>query len=243
MAGHNKWSQIKRAKAATDAKRGKVFSKLSRDITVAAKTSGPDPEMNAQLRMLLLQAKSANMPADNIQRAIKRATDAESGAIQFQDLIYEVYGPSGVALLVMASTDNRNRTAAEVRGVLNKNQGHLADPGAVSRLFNRCGQIMILRENADEETLMELALEAGADDFKADEQGYEILTEPARFEAAHQAIEKANIPCEVAHITSIPQITVPVSGEDAEAIHKLIDALEDDDDVRAVYCNAEFPED
>ena len=240
MAGHNKWSQIKRAKGATDAKRGKIFSKLSRDITVAAKNGGPDPDMNAPLRMVLLKAKSANMPADNIQRAIKRATDADSGAAQYQDLIYEVYAPGGVALLVEALTENRHRTAAEVRGVLKKNHGRLAESGSVTRLFHRKGQMMILRENGNEEQVMEWALDAGAEDFRADESGYEIQTEPSDFERVHQEMEAKGANFEVAHITYIPELTAPVVGEDAEAVHKLIDALEDDDDVRTVVSNAEF---
>src|SRR5947199_6913052 len=185
MAGHSKWAKVKHFKGALDAKRGKIFSKLSREITIAAKIGGGDPAMNPRLRMVLLKCRSANMPSDNIERAIKKGTGGGEGA-NFEDLTYEIYGPSGVALLVEVSTDNRNRTASEIRSIVTKNGGSIATQGAVSRLFQRKGQIIVRREGANEDQLMEAALEAGAEDFKSDPEGFEILSEPAKFEAVHR---------------------------------------------------------
>ncbi len=242
MAGHNKWAKVKRLKAVVDAKRGKIFSKLAREITMIAKTGGGDPEMNPRLRMVLLKCRSVNMPADNIDRAIKKGAGGGEGA-NFEDLTYEIYAPHGVALLVEISTDNRNRTAAEIRSLVTKNGGSIATAGSVSRLFHRKGQIIVSREAASEEKLMELALEAGAEDFKTDEQGFEILTEPAMFEAVHQKMERAGIKPEAAEITSLPAVTVPLANAAAAgAAGKLIDSLEDHDDVKEVFSNAEFPD-
>jgi YebC/PmpR family DNA-binding regulatory protein len=242
MAGHSKWSKVKRIKAVVDAKRGKIFSKLAREVTVTAKTGGGDPEMNPRLRMVLLKCRSVNMPADNIDRAIKKGTGGGEEA-NFEDLTYEIYAPHGVALLVEISTDNRNRTAAEIRSLVTKNGGSIATPGSVSRLFHRKGQIIVTREAAVEEKLMELALEAGAEDFKAEEQGFEILTESAMFEAVHRKLEDAGIKPEAAEITSLPTVTVPLADPTAVgAAGKLIEALEEHDDVKEVYSNAEFPE-
>ncbi|HEV2319365.1 MAG TPA: YebC/PmpR family DNA-binding transcriptional regulator [Verrucomicrobiae bacterium] len=241
MAGHSKWAKVKHFKGAIDAKRAKIFSKLGREITMAAKLGGGDPDMNPRLRMILLKCRGANMPADNIERAIKKGVGGGDGA-NFEDLTYELYGPNGVALLVEVSTDNRNRTASEVRSIVTKNGGSIATPGSVSRLFQRKGQIIVSRENAGEDKLMELALEAGAEDFKTDAAGFEILTEPANFEAVHKRIEAAGIRSEVAEITSLPAITVPLNGDAVAAVNKLIDALEDHDDVKEVFANAEFPD-
>lgn len=241
MAGHSKWAKVKHFKGAIDAKRGKIFSKLGREITVAAKVAGGDPDMNPRLRMVLLKCRAANMPADNIERAIKKGTGGGETA-NFEDLTYEIYGPHGVALLVEVSTDNRNRTASDVRSIATKSGGSIATPGSVSRLFQRKGQIIVSRENAEEDKLMELALEAGAEDFKTDPEGFEILTEPANFEAVHKKLESAGIKSAAAEVTSLPAITVPLNGEAAvAAVNKLIDALEDHDDVKEVYSNAEFP--
>ena len=240
MAGHSKWAKVKRLKGALDAKRGKIFSKLAREITVAAKLGGGDPGMNPRLRMILLKCRAANMPADNIDRAIKKGVGGGEGAT-FEDLVYELYAPHGVALLVDVSTDNRNRTASDVRSIVTKNGGSIATPGSVSRLFHRKGQIIVSRENAGEDKLMELALEAGAEDFKSDAEGFEILTEPANFEAVHKKIEAAGIKSEAAEITSLPAITVPLSGNAVATVNKLIDELEDHDDVKEVFSNAEFP--
>jgi len=242
MAGHSKWAKVKRLKGALDAKRGKIFSKLAREITVAAKLSGGDADMNPRLRMILLKCRAANMPADNIERAIKKGTGGGEGA-NFEDLTYEIYGPHGVALLVEVSTDNRNRTASDVRSIATKNGGSIATPGSVGRLFQRKGQIIVSKENANEDKLMELALEAGAEDFKIEAEGFEILTEPVNFEAVHKKIEGAGIKCEVSEITSLPVITAPLNGDAAvAAVNRLIDGLEDHEDVKEVFSNAEFPE-
>ena len=241
MAGHSRWAKVKHFKGGIDAKRGKIFSKLGREITVATKIGGGDPAMNARLRMVLLKCRAANMPNDNIERAIKKGTGAGE-TINFEDLTYEIYAPHGVALLVEISTDNRNRTASEIRSLVTKAGGSIATPNSVSRLFQRKGQIIVAREAANEDQLMEVALEAGAEDFKADEQGYEILTEPGNFEAVHKQVEAKGIKPAVAEITSLPAITVPLAAEQAAAVNKLIEALEEDEDVKDVYSNAEFPD-
>lgn len=240
MAGHSRWAKVKHFKGGIDAKRGRIFSKLSREITIAAKMAGGDPDMNPRLRMVLLKCRVANMPKENIERAIKKGT-GDGGSANFEDLTYEVYGPHGVALLVEVSTDNRNRTAADIRSLVTKSGGSIATPGSVTRLFQRKGQIIVAREAAGEDQLMELALEAGAEDFRADEQGYEILTEPAQFEAVHQQIEGKGIKCELAEVTALPAVSVPVTDETSTAaVNKLIDSIEEHDDVKEVYSNAEF---
>ena len=241
MAGHSKWAKVKHFKGAIDAKRGKIFSKLSREITIAAKIGGGDPDMNPRLRMVLLKCRTANMPRENIERAIKKGTGGGEGA-NFEELTYEVYGPQGVALLVEVSTDNRNRTASDIRSIVTKSGGSIATPGSVSRLFQRKGQIIVSREAADEDQLMELALEAGAEDFKTEPQGYEILTEPANFEAVHKQIEAKGIKYEAAEITSLPTLLAPPADEAGMvAVNKLIETLEEHDDVKEVFSNADFP--
>jgi YebC/PmpR family DNA-binding regulatory protein len=241
MAGHSKWAKVKHFKGAIDAKRGKIFSKLSREITIAAKIGGGDPDMNPRLRMVLLKCRTANMPRENIERAIKKGTGGGEGA-NFEELTYEIYGPQGVALLVEVSTDNRNRTASDIRSIVTKSGGSIATPGSVSRLFQRKGQIIVSREAAGEDQLMELALEAGAEDFRAEPQGYEILTEPAAFEAVHKQIEAKGIKSEAAEITSLPTILVPLADEiGLAAVNKLIETLEEHDDVKEVFSNADFP--
>ncbi len=242
MSGHSKWAKVKHFKGAVDAKRGKLFSKLSKEIAIAAKIGGGDAGMNPRLRMVLLKCRAANMPNDNIERAIKKGTGGGETA-NFEDLTYEVFGPHGVALLIEISTDNRNRTASEIRSVVTKNGGTLATQGSVSRLFHRKGQIILSREAANEDQLMEIALDAGAEDFKADPQGYEITTDPAHFEAVHKQIEAKGIKADAAVITELPTVTVPLADEAAASgVNRLIDALEDHDDVKEVYSNAEFPD-
>jgi YebC/PmpR family DNA-binding regulatory protein len=241
MAGHSRWAKVKHFKGGIDAKRGKIFAKLGKEISVAAKIGGGDPDMNPRLRMVLLRCRAASMPNDNIERAIKKGTGGgEMG--NFEDLTYEIYAPHGVALLVEISTDNRNRTASEIRSLATKAGGSIATANSVSRLFQRKGQIIVPREAANEDQLMEIALEAGAEDFKADEQGYEILTEPGNFEAVHKQIETKGIKPAMAEINSLPTITVPLNAEQAVAVNKLIEALEENDDVKDVYSNGEFPE-
>jgi YebC/PmpR family DNA-binding regulatory protein len=242
MAGHSKWAKVKHFKGALDAKRGKIFSKLAREITIAAKLGGGDPDMNPRLRMVLFKCRGANMPKDNIERAIKKGTGGGEGA-NFEELTYEIFGPHGVAILVEITTDNRNRTSSEIRSIVTKSGGSIATSGAVSRLFHRKGQIIVARESAHEDALMEIALEAGAEDFKAEPEGFEIVTDPAHFEAVHKAIEAKGIKCDAAEVTELPTTTVPLPKPDAvAAVNKLIEALEDHDDVRDVYSNAEFAE-
>jgi YebC/PmpR family DNA-binding regulatory protein len=241
MAGHSRWAKVKHFKGAIDAKRGRIFSKLAREITVTVKQGGADRDMNPRLRMVLLKCRAANMPAENIERAVKKGLGTEGGN-SFEDLTYEIYGPHGVALLVELQTDNRNRTAAEIRSIVTKAGGSIATPGSVHRLFQRRGQLVVPRDDANEDQVMEIALEAGAEDFKGDEHGYEILTDPARFESVHKALDQKGLKCEVAEITSLPSLTVPINdATTAAAVSKLIDALEEHDDVKEVYSNAEFP--
>jgi len=242
MAGHSKWAKVKRFKGAIDAKRGKIFSKLAREITIAARQGGGDANMNPRLRMVLLKCRSANMPKDNIERAVAKGVGG-GGIDTLEELTYEVYAPGGVALLVELTTDNRNRTAAEIRHLLNKHGGSMATSGAVTRLFQRKGQIIIPRGEVNEDQLMEIALEAGAEDFKAEPEGFEILTDPARFEAVHQAIESKGMKYDAAEVTSLPTLTVPVTDPAvADTVNKLIEVLDNHDDVQEVFSNAEFPD-
>jgi len=241
MSGHSKWAKVKHFKGAIDAKRGKIFSKLSKEIAIATKIGGGDAAMNPRLRMVLLKCRGSNMPNDNIERAIKKGLGAGETA-NFEDLTYEIFGPNGVAVLVEISTDNRNRTASEIRSIATKNGGTIATQGSVTRLFHRKGQIIVSREAANEDQLMELALEAGAEDFKAEEQGFEIITDPAHFEAVHKQIEAKGIKPEAAGVTELATVTVPLDDHQAVGINRLVDALEDHDDVKDVYTNAEFPE-
>ena len=242
MSGHSKWAKVKHFKGAVDAKRGKIFSKLSKEITIAAKLAGGDPGMNPRLRMVLLKCRASNMPNDNIERAIKKGTGGGE-TVNFEDLTYEIYGPQGVAVLVEVTTDNRNRTASEIRSLVAKHGGSIATAGSVTRLFHRKGQIIIPREAANEDQVMEVALEAGAEDFKAEPEGYEVITGPAHFEAVHKQIEAKGIKPAVAVVTELATITVPLPNDQAvAAVNKLIDALEDHDDVKEVYSNAELPD-
>jgi YebC/PmpR family DNA-binding regulatory protein len=241
MAGHSKWAKVKHFKGAIDAKRSRLFAKLAREVTIAAKLAGGDPDLNPRLRTVLLKCRNANMPSDNIERAIKRGTGGGAG-IEYEDLTYEVFGPHGVALLIELSTDNRNRTAAEIRSLLTRHGGSLATAGAVTRLFQRKGQFIVARDAIAEDQLLELALEAGADDFLADEQGYEILTEPAQFEAVHQQFEAQNIKCLNAQVAYLPTLTIPIADQaTATALSQLLEALEEHDDVKEVHCNADLP--
>ena len=241
MAGHSKWAKVKHFKGAIDAKRARIFAKLSREVTIAAKIGGGDADLNPRLRLALLKCRSANMPSDNIDRAIKKGTGGGEAA-SYEDLTYEAFAPHGVALLVEVSTDNRNRTAAEIRSILTRNGGSIATAGAVSRLFQRRGQIIVTRDSADEDRLMEIAIEAGADDFKAEPEGFEVLAEPARFEAVHRAIEAAGIKCASAQVSQLPLVSVPFTEPDAaDTVNRVIEALEEHDDVKEVFSNAELP--
>lgn len=241
MSGHSKWSKVKTFKGAIDAKRGRIFSKLAREITIATKIAGGDPDLNPRLRMALLRSRMANMPSENIERAIKKGTGGGE-VVNYADLVYEVYGPHGVAILVELSTDNRNRTASEIRSILTKNNASIATTGAVSRLFQRKGQMIISRESGQEDALMELALEAGAEDFKAEPEGFEILTDPANFEAVHKQIEARGIKCEAAEVTWLPTLSVALDASSTPSVSRLIETLEEHDDVKEVYTNGDFPD-
>ncbi|HZM05509.1 MAG TPA: YebC/PmpR family DNA-binding transcriptional regulator [Candidatus Saccharimonadales bacterium] len=241
MAGHSRWAKVKHFKGAIDAKRARIFAKLSKEITIAVKIGGADQAMNPRLRMVLLKCRAANMPNDNIDRAIKRGAGG-GDAIHYDDLNYEAYGPHGVAILIELSTDNRNRTASEIRSLLTKSGGAIATAGAVTRLFQRKGQIVVARESAGEDQLMELALEAGAEDFRTEAEGFEILTDPAHFEKVHKAVEGKGIKAVVAEVTWLPVLTVPLTDpKTSEEVSRLIEMLEEHDDVKDVYSNAELP--
>ena len=240
MAGHSKWAKVKHFKGAIDAKRSKLFGKIAKEIMIAVKMgSSGDPDMNPRLRMALLKARMASMPRDNIERAIKKAS-GEGAAVSYEDLVYEVYGPSGVAILIELSTDNRNRTSAEIRAILTRHNGSMATSGAVSRLFQKKGQFIIEREAADEDKLMEVAMNAGAEDFKSEPEGYEIITEPGDFETVSKALDEAGITCANASITQLPTMITTVAPDMVEVVQKLIDALEDQDDVQEVFTNADM---
>ncbi|MBL6763509.1 MAG: YebC/PmpR family DNA-binding transcriptional regulator [Verrucomicrobiae bacterium] len=242
MAGHSKWANIKHRKGAADAKRGKVFAKLSREVTIAAKLGGADPDLNPRLRLILLKCRGASMPKDNIDRAIAKGTGAGADGANFEDLTYEIFGPGGVAILAEISTDNRNRTASDIRSYVTKSGGNLATAGAVTRLFQKKGQIVVARENAAEDDLMELALESGAEDFRSEPEGFTIITGPDEFEGVLKAIEEKEIETELAEISQIPDLTAPVDEATAKSLSILLEKIEDHDDVSAIYHNAEFPE-
>jgi YebC/PmpR family DNA-binding regulatory protein len=242
MAGHNKWSKVKRLKAVTDARKGKVFSRLSRDITLAAKAGGGDPEANARLRTLVLKARDANMPADNVDRAIKKGTGELPGVV-FEEITYEGYGPGGVAFVVQVTTDNKTRAAKDVRSAFARHGGNHAASGAVAFQFLRAGQFLVAQGKTTEDALMELALEAGADDVIASDQGFEVRCAVNAFDKVAQALEQKGIKPDSAEIAYIPTNTVPVKDPElAKSIVKLQDALEELDDVQTVFSNEEIDE-
>ena len=241
MAGHNKWSKVKRLKAVTDSRKGKVFSRLSRDITLAAK-SGGDPEANARLRTLVLKARDANMPAENVDRAIKKGTGELPGVV-YEEITYEGYGPGGVAFIVQATTDNKTRAAKDVRSAFAKHGGNLASTGAVSFQFQHAGQFLIANDQTTEDALMEIALEAGADDVVASEQGFEVRCAVHAFDKVSHALEQKGIKPDSAEIAYIPTTTVPVTDKTVAAtIVKLQETLEELDDVQTVFSNEEMDE-
>src|SRR5687768_8204410 len=239
MAGHNKWSKVKRLKAVTDSRRGKVFSRLSRDITLAARTGGGDPAGNARLRTLMIKARDANMPADNVERAIQKGTGELPGVV-FEEIVYEGYGPGGVAFVVKATTDNKTRAAKDVRSAFAKHGGNLASTGAVAFQFLHAGQFLIAREKTTEDALTELALDSGADDVIASEQGFEIRCNIHTFDRVAQALEQKGIKAESAEIAYIPTTTVRVTDPNVAAmVEKLHEALDENDDVQVVFSNEE----
>lgn len=241
MSGHSKWSSIKHKKAAVDAKRGKVFTKLIKEITVAARLGGGDINSNPRLRTAVSTARAQSMPKDNIDRAIKKGT-GELGGIQLEEITYEGYGPGGVAILVNTLTDNRNRLVSELRFAFSKHGGNMGEAGCVAWMFKKRGVITIDKSAVDEDKLMELALEAGADDVSSDADTHQVMTAPENFHAVRDAIEKAGIAIGSAEVTMIPENTVPVSGHAAEQVLKLLEALEDQDDVQSVAANFDISE-
>lgn len=241
MAGHSKWAQIKRKKAAQDQKRGKIFTKLIREIMIAARLGGGNPENNPRLRAAIAAAKAENMPKENIERAIKKGIGELEGS-RLEEVIYEGYGPGGVAVLIEAMTDNRNRTTAEIRHIFARVGGNLGASGCVSWLFHKKGIISVKKGEVPEERLIEVATEAGAEDIKEGESDYEILTAPEDFEKVLEALKAANIPYQSADITMYPQTTVKLEGKEAEQMLKLMELLEDHDDVQRVYANFDISE-
>lgn len=236
MSGHNKWAKVKRYKGALDQKRGQVFSRLSKEIQLAAK-SGGDPDTNLRLRTILLKAKEVSMPADTIKRAINKGTGAEAAAA-LEEVVYEGYAPAGVAMLVEAVTDNRNRTAADIRSVFSKHGGNMGESGSVSFLFDKKGQITIKKSAIGEDDLMGLVLDAGAEDLKTEKGDlYEVVTPPEAFEIVKKAIEDKKVPIDSAEVTMIPKTTVSLDQKKAEAVLRLYDAMDEHDDVQNVYAN------
>lgn len=237
MSGHSKWATTKRHKAAVDAKRGKIFSVISKELTVAAAQGGGDPEANARLRTLLLKAKAANMPGDNVERAIKKGTGEIEG-VTIEEMTYEAYGPGGVALIVEVSTDNKNRSASEVRSALNKHGGNMASPGALAHQFRRCGQFFIDKDAITEDALMELVMEADAEDVITEEEHYEVRCPLAAFDTLSHTLNQAKLTPSSAELVYLPTVPLEVTDPDLEKkILKLIDALDDVDDVQAVHHN------
>mgnify|MGYP000471753367 CR=1 FL=1 len=240
MSGHSKWATIKHKKAALDAKRGKLFTRLIKEITIAARNGG-DPDANPRLRTAIMAAKAVSMPADNIKRAIQRGTgEIEGGAIE--EIMFEGYGPGGVAIMVAAATDNRNRTVSEIRHLFSKHGGNLGELGSVGWMFERKSQILIEKDKATEDQLMELALEAGADDVKLEGEHWEILSAPESHHAVLEALEKAGVPTASAEIGMIPKNLMEVDPKNLPGVMKLMEALEEHDDVQNVYTNADFGE-
>jgi YebC/PmpR family DNA-binding regulatory protein len=243
VSGHSKWSSIKHKKGAADAKRGKLFSKLSRAIIVAAKEGGPDPSGNLALQNAIEKAKSYSMPKDNIDRAIAKGSGAEADGSQFETIVYEGYGPSGVAVIVEALTDNRNRTASDVRHTFAKNDGNLGTSGAVAWLFERRGIVLVPAEGVDEDALTLAAAEGGAEDVMLDGSSYQVLSAPEDLAAVRGAIEAAGFSIDSAELTMLPKTTIEVVDEsDAKKVLRLMDQLEDNDDVQDVYANFDIPE-
>jgi len=241
MAGHSRWHNIRIKKEKMDRVRGKLFSKLTREIIVAAREGGGNPETNIRLRSAIERAREAGMPNENIQRAIARGTGAAGGE-HYEEVTYEGYGPGGVAILVRAATDNRNRTAAEIRSIFHRLGGTMAEAGAVAWMFDRKGLIQVDRSQVSEDDLLLVALEAGAEDVRTDDGLYEVITAPEDLGRVREALQRAGIPMGRAEVTLVPKSTVPLTGQDAERVLRLVDALDDLDDVQEVYANFDVPE-
>ena len=242
MSGHSKWSSIKHKKGAADAKRGKIFTKIIKEITVATRIGGGDPDGNPRLRTAIMGAKSKNMPVDNITRAIKKGTGELEG-IQYEEHTYEGYGPGGAAIFLEAMTDNKNRTVSEIRAALGKAGGNLGENGCVGWMFEKKGLITVKAEAKSEDELMELAIDAGADDLQTVDEQYEITTAVENFEAVRKALEDAGVAMELAEITRIPQNTVSIDEKKGKALLKLMDILDDHDDIQKAYSNFDISDD
>jgi len=241
MSGHSKWHSIKHKKGAADAKRGKIFTRIIKELTVAARAGGGDPDSNPRLRTIIADAKANNMPADNIKRAIRRGTGEEPG-VSYEEAQYEAYGPGGAALIIEVLTDNKNRTAGEIRHLLEKHGGNLAAPNAVAWMFQKKGYIVVEKTKADEERLMSAVLDAGADDLKDDDDNWEVLSPPEAFPAVNEAVKQLGIEPATAKVSMIPQNYVKLEGKAAQQMVKLMDGLEDHDDVQNVSSNFDISE-
>jgi len=243
MSGHSKWSTIKHKKGAADAKRGKIFTKIIKEITLAARLGGGDVEGNARLRQAVAVAKAENMPKDNIEKAIKKGSGELEGGAAYEEIVYEGYGPGGAAVMVEVMTDNKNRTVAEIRHMFSKHGGNLGENGCVAWMFEKKGNLIFSKDDVDEDSLMELALEAGAEDVEEQESEYEVITEPGAFEGVRSAMDAAEIKYLLAEIGMIPQNTVKLNEEKATQMLKLMEKMEDNDDVQNVYANFDIPDD
>ena len=242
MSGHSKWSTIKHKKGAADAKRGKIFSRLIKEITVAARMGGGgDPASNPRLRTAIAAAKAENMPKDNMERAIKKGTGELEG-VNYEESIYEGYGPGGAAVLIESLTDNKNRAVADIRHIFGKNGGSLGANGCVAWMFNKKGYMNVKRNSVEEDVLMEIAIEAGAEDVREENSSYEIITAPEDFESVKTALDNASILCDVSEVTMLPQSTAGLQGKEAEQMIRLMEGLEDCEDVQKVYTNADIPD-
>ena len=242
MSGHSKWSSIKHKKGAADAKRGKIFTKLIKEITVAARMGGGDPDGNPRLRSAVAAAKAENMPKENIERGIKKGTGELEG-VSYEEANYEGYGPGGVAVLIDCLTDNKNRTVADIKHLFERHGGNLGEPGCVAWMFEQKGLIVFDKDKVDEEELFDLALEAGAEDVREEETEFEVITEPSDLESVKQAIDDAGLSYTLAEVTKIPQNTVTVEGKKAQQTLNLMQSIEDHDDVSHVYANCDIPDD
>jgi len=241
MSGHSKWHTIKHKKGAADAKRGKIFTRLIKELTVAARAGGGDPDMNPRLRTIIAEAKASNMPRENIERAIRRGTGEEPG-VSYEEIMYEGYGPGGVALMIQTLTDNKNRTVGEIRFILGKHNGNLAAENSVAWMFSRKGQIVVEKSKADEDRLLNAALDAGADDMNDDGEAWEIVSAPEKFEAVRDAIKALGVEVANAEVAMIPQNYIKLQGREAQQMLKLFEAIDDQDDVQHVWANFDIEE-
>ncbi len=243
MSGHSKWANIKHRKGAEDLKRGRIFTRLTKEIIVAARMGGGDPNANPRLRAAIQNAKSNNLPKDKVERSIKKGTGELEG-VNYEETSYEGYGPGGAAVLVESMTDNKNRTVSDIRNIFSKHGGKLGENGCVDWMFDKKGWIAVKKSDVDEETLMTVVLDAGAEDIREeDKENYEVIMPPDAFEGVKGALDEAEIPYENAEVTMLPQSYINLSGKEAEQMYRLMDALDDNDDVQKVYTNADIPED